>query len=390
MQADWPTCTRFPRPTPRADPPPVVRSRLMRFLVLAVVALLAAGCVATPDGGAGGPGKEKRSPAPSAGSSGLTAIPPGLVGKAWVADVEPYGHWVAGRLGKPGRIEIDGQEHPIAAHDDWLVSATWAADGSTTLRVRDLASGQLTREIGRPETVVAGVIIGDELVPGVNLASGSPDDPGLVSISLTDAAVRQLIPPGPLPEGWTGDVSRTVAASPTGRSVVSGLCGLGHCAADIVDLATLETHRVFGDTSDLYVGPSADSVVLAGSADSSRLVAFDASSGRQLWARDNAEFQNRYVTTDGRLVLSYIDRATDVFRVSVIDPQSNAERMLLERDPNEDLALWPEFSTDTTAAIGIGGPLEASADQRPVTPVRLLDLATGDFGSRVFAFRIDQ
>ena len=64
--------------------------------------------------------------------------------------------------------------------------------------------------------------------------------------------------------------------------------------------------------------------------------------------------------------------------------------MLLERDPNEGLALWPELSTDDLAAIATGGPFGVAAIHSPVVLVHFLDLTTGELGRRTYPFKFAQ
>ena len=390
METRWPRCQRSMDRLARADPPADRASPLRRMLVLLVLAAVAAGCVASPGVGGRGQDKEKRTPEPSASSTlSVDDLPPGLVGKPWFSE-GTNGGWLVGRLGKPAVIDLPPAEHPLAVDGNRLVTADWETDLSTTLRVRDLATGTVA-ELGRPEDIVTGVLVGSELVAGPADRAGTSGDPGLVAISLPGGSARQLIGAGPAPNGWTGELTRTVSRSPSGQSVVSGLCGSGHCAADMVDVASGVVRRVVDDAADLYPGPSTDDVVIAGSADSTRLVAFDVASGTELWRRTDAEFDAYYLTADGRLILAYQDQAgSGTFRVSVVDPRSNAERVLLERDPNEGLTLWPELSTDNLAAIASGGPLGVAAIHTPVVLVHFLDLTTGELSRRTFPFKFAQ
>lgn len=387
METRWPRRQRSMDRLARADRPADRASPLGRVVVLFLLAAVASGCVASPGAGGRDPDKEKRTPEPTASSTlSVDDLPPGLVGRSWFSEAT-NGGWLVGRLGKPPVIDLPPAEHPLAVENDLLVTAAWETDLSTTLRVRDLASGTVA-ELGRPEDIVTGVLVGNELVAGPADRPGSSSDPGLVAIALPGGSARQLIDAGPAPSGWTGELTRTVSRSRSGQSVVSGLCGSGHCAADVVDVASGIVRRVVDDAVDLYPGPSTDDVLIAGSGDSTRLVAFDVASGRELWTRTDGEFDSYYLTADGRLILSYRDLAgSGSFRVSVIDPRSNAERVLLERDPNEGLSLWPELSTDELAAIATGGPFGVAAIHSPVVLVHFLDLTTGQLGRRTYPFK---
>jgi hypothetical protein len=123
-----------------------------------------------------------------------------------------------------------------------------------------------------------------------------------------------------------------------------------------------------------------DDVLIVAHDDLSGIAALDIATGEQLWQRSGAEFQHAYMTSDGRYVLSYLDhRDPWRFRVAVIDPRTNDERVVLETDPNEGLTLWPDLSSDDLAVIGTGGRFEDVAQGSTVVHARVLDLASGEF-----------
>jgi hypothetical protein len=77
-------------------------------------------------------------------------------------------------------------------------------------------------------------------------------------------------------------------------------------------------------------------------------------------------------------VLSYIDhRDPWRFVVSVVDPLTGEERVVLERDPNDGLRLWPALSGDAFAVLGSGGRFEDVSQGSRVVRASVLDLATG-------------
>jgi hypothetical protein len=100
--------------------------------------------------------------------------------------------------------------------------------------------------------------------------------------------------------------------------------------------------------------------------------------GEQLWQRSGAEFQHAYATSDGRYVLS-LPRPSRPwrFRVAVIDPRTNDERVVSRRpqrgpDPLAGLSSGPRV-------IGTGGQFEDVAQGSTVVHARVLDLTSGEF-----------
>jgi hypothetical protein len=342
-----------------------------RLGLLVAVVLLQAGCVGTTRA----PGGASPPSAP-ASSNGAPSAPPGLVGKPWLA-ATARGSWVVGVVGSDARLALTAGELPVASADGLVASAAIRSDQTgSTVRVREIASGRLLAEIDRPGNVSSAVFVGDRLI----VAGHDPmpaGDPGVASISLADGSVSTLVEPGPLPAGWVGSAARSLVISRSGRTVVSGLCLAGRCAIDVIDTAGGLTQRIV-DEVDAFPALATDDVLIAGPDDGSSLEALDLATGRETWRREEAEFQYSYLTSDGRLVLSYIDhREPWSFVVSVIDPQTNDERVVLRRDPGDGLTLWPGLSGDDLAVLGTGGRFEDVSTAAPTVRASLLDLATG-------------
>jgi hypothetical protein len=360
----------------RARPGPVTRRRVGCLVVLAG---LAAGCVAPNVGGPAGPPTDPsgRLQVPagdgSAAPVGPGFVPPGLVGTNWFAPGAAPA-WVAGIAGSSERLELPESELPIEAGGGLVASVgPRSGEAGSIVRVREIATGRVVTEVTRPENVDLGLLAGDWLV----IAGHDPVEPS-VSVSLVDGSVRELIAAGPLPDGWSGSAARTLAASPSGRTIASGLCLEDRCAIDIIEPSSGSVRRIAASI-EAFPGPMTDEVLIVARDDLSGVAALEITSGEQLWQRSGAEFQHAYVTSDGRYVLSYLDhREPWRFRVSVIDPRTNEERVVLEADPNEGLTLWPDLSSDGLAAIGVGGRFEDVAQGSALVRARVLDLASGE------------
>jgi hypothetical protein len=382
----------------------VTHQRVGCLVVLVVLVGLVAGCVAPSAGGPGGPpparsgrlgtsggrdlagsfasgapGRQSERSPDGAPPVGPDFVPPGLVGTDWLAPGATHA-WVAGIAGSGERLRIPGDELPIEARDGLVVSiGPRSGVSGSVVRVRDIATGRVVTEVARPEEVDLGLLAGDRLVIAGHDPLKGGVDPGVVSVSLADGSVSVLIAPGPLPDGWSGDAARTLSASPSGRTIASGLCTADRCAIDVIDVSTGSGRRIAAST-EAFPGPMTDDVLIVARDDLSGIAALDLATGAQLWQRGGAEFGHAYMTSDGRYVLSYLDhRDPWRFRLSVIDPRTNEERVALEADPNEGLNLWPDLSNDDLAVIGVGGRFEDLAQGSPVVHARVLDLASGAF-----------
>jgi hypothetical protein len=371
---------------------------------LVVLAGLAAGCVAPSVGGPGGPPTDRagRVQVPGGGGSAASSpgveqtqggertpgsaspigpgfVPPGLAGTNWLAPGATRA-WVAGVAGSSERLRLPEDELPVEARGGLVVSvAPRPGEHGSVVRIRDIATGRVVTEVTRPENVDLSVLVGDRLVIAGHDPVGTGVDPGVVSVSLADGSVSELIAPGPLPEGWAGSAARTLVASPSGRTIASGLCLADRCAIDVIDASSGSVRRIAASI-EAFPGPMTDDVLIVARDDLSGVAALDIASGEQLWQRGGAEFQHAYMTSDGRYILSYLDhRDPWRFRVSVIDPRTNEERVVLEADPNEGQTLWPDLSSDGLAVIGVGGRFEDVAQGSAVVHARVLDLASEEF-----------
>ncbi|MFZ5853503.1 MAG: PQQ-binding-like beta-propeller repeat protein [Chloroflexota bacterium] len=326
---------------------------------------------------AGGPAGSAVAASPGTPAAPGAAVPPGLVGRTWTVP-GAGGGWVAGMLGRESRLDIPAGELPVRAADGRVATVTFRSDQTgSTVRVREITTGRVLAELARSENIGAAVFAADRLLVAGHDPVRTGVDPGVAAISLADGTVSQVIEPGSLPDGWTGSAARALVGSPSGRTVVSSLCAGGRCALDVIDPASGTVRRLIDEPAGFPVALS-DEVVIVVADDQSGLEAYELATGQRLWQRTGAEFQYGYVTSDGRYVLSYLDhREPWRFVVSVIDPRTNDERVVLARDPAEGLVLWPELSGDEQAVLGTGGRFEDVSQGAPVVRADLLDLASG-------------
>lgn len=352
-------------------------------LVAAALSLAACSAAtgATGPRTAAGSSAALRGELPADGGTGSTSaevgpdlVPPGLAGRTWLVR-GPSGDLVAGVAGRSGRLRIPGEERPLAVGDGLV--ATVGPDGAGSLvSVRELATGRIVLSVERVEEVLTGVFAGGTLVVGGHLPGTDGRDPGLVAISLADGSVRTLIEPSSVPD-FAGDLARTVAVSPSGRTLVSGVCGLERCALDVVDLAAGGTRRIVGSVEG-FPGAVTDAIVVVGDAESSWIAGVDLATGERRWTRDEAEFAHAYAMPDGTIVQAVISAERGTFALERIDPETGAGRSLLVRDAAEGLTLWPELSDARTAVLGIVGTFADVAGASREVRAAVVDLGSGE------------
>lgn len=364
---------------------PVPRRMLAAGLGLGLLAaaLSLSGCTRV---GAGGPrdGKAGASAiAPSLpGTASLVAtaavpdvVPAALAGRTWLVR-GPNGRAVAGSLGSGRRLRLPDRERPLAASAGRAASVMSADSGSIVI-VRSIDRGRELLRVERPDDVLAAAFSGDAIVLGGHLPAQPGRDPGVVAVSLSDGSVSVLVAPADTSSADGVDLVRTVAVSPSGRTLVSGLCWRDDCALDVIDLSTGVVRRL-AEKAGGFPGIVTDDLVIVGSADSDWIAGLDLSTGERRWTRQAAEFQHAYATGDGRIVQALVDRAgVPVFRLEILDPATGTGRAILTRDATDGLALWPEVSDDSTAVVGAGASFADAATARRSIHAAAVDLGTG-------------
>lgn len=355
---------------------------------LVLLALVVAGCVGSngalaPDGpGTDGAVPQAHAPTPVASASEPASsapagptLPAGLETRSWFAAL-PDGQGQAGIGGRSGRLTLPPGEAPLAASDGRLASTADAPDGKgSVLRVREIASGRLLAEVSRPERLSSAAFAGDDVVIAGSEPEGQGLDPGVVAISLGDGSVRTLLEPTAVPGQELRALARTAMASPSGRVLVSALCSVDGCAFDLLDLAGGASRRLLEPVAS-FPSLLTDDVLIVVADPPAAIEAYDLGTGSLLWRRDGAEFQYAYAMADGRIVESCIDhRSAYTFTVSVIDPRTNEERVVLRRGAADGLTLWPELSNDEVAVIGTGGRLGDALAGRGAIHAALLPLS---------------
>lgn len=163
--------------------------------------------------------------------------------------------------------------------------------------------------------------------------------------------------------------------------MVSPLCGaVAGCLTFVIDAVAGSSLLTPIPLLPMYpVYATQHSIVFVDGEAPEALVAYDPTTGERLWTHEGREFQRGYVTGDGTLVVPSL-RQTDSgvqFEVERIDPESGASVLVLTRSATEDLALWPEVSSDTRAVIGPGPSIELAPDDSGQLVGSIVDLATG-------------
>jgi hypothetical protein len=287
--------------------------------------------------------------------------------------------FVVGVVGSRGRLILPAGETSVAVAEASVASveAGRQADGSL-VHVRSVRGGRPTVEIETPDEVDSAAFADDRLLLSGHDPAAPGRDPGVVSVSLSDGSTTPLIPPSDGPDP-AASYARSVRVSPSGATAASGLCTSEGCSLDAIDLRSGAVRRLASPSPD-FPGVLTDRVLLVGDPDSSSLAGVDLETGRRLWERGAAEFQYAYATTDGQIVLSYVDHSGPFeFVVAVVDPLTGAERVVLRRDVAAGLTLWPELSTDGIAVLGAGGRFDDVASKGGVVQAAALDLASGTF-----------
>ncbi len=303
------------------------------------------------------------------------AVPAPLAGRTWVVR-NANGRAIAGSLGSGRRLRLPVDERPLTASNGLVASVVASGSGSSVV-VRAIDDGRQLVRVERQEEVLAATFAGDALLLGGHMPGLSGRDPGVVAVSLSDGSASALIAAADVPATVGTDLVRTVAVSPSGRTLVSGLCGPEDCAIDVVDLSSRAVRRLVS-SGDGFPGVVTDEVVVIGSADSDWIAGLDLATGERRWTRDGAEFQHAYATLDGRVVQALVDRtATPTFRLEVLDAATGRGREVLSRDATDGMTLWPERSDGSFAVVSAGATFADAANAGPAVHAASVDLASG-------------
>lgn len=301
-------------------------------------------------------------------------VPATLVGRSWVVR-DSNGRGIAGTVGSSRRLRLPIDERPLAASTGFVASVAASPSGSVVV-VRRIEDGRELARVERPEEVLVAAFARDAVILGGHLSASSGRDPGVVGVSLSDGSVSVFIEPSDVPSASGVDLFRTVGITPSGRILVSGLCGPDDCAVDVVDLATGAAHRIAESAGGL-LGVVTDEIAIVGSPDSDSIAGLDLVTGGRRWTRDGAEFEHAYAAGTG-IVQALVDRSdTPTFRLEAIDAGTGIGRVVLSRDAVDGLTLWPDLSDASIAVLGNGKTFADAGGVGSVMRASAADLATG-------------
>jgi hypothetical protein len=314
------------------------------------------------------------------GASLPNRLPPGKADRGWVANVA-VGRWLAGSLG--GRILVlPGDESAIEADAGQVVSVrSGNGAATTTVRVRDLATGKLRASVDRPGSVGTAAIVGSTVYISGDDGRGATDA-GVQAIDLRDGSVREVIPPGPAPSDLALPVSRgQLRLDPTGRYLGSPICSGEICTIDLIDLQSGARTTPVRDAQWFLAAVSATTLYLIDDLRTS-LRAVDAATGAERWELADGEIMGVLPLSDGsRVVLGLLRAGGGVpptWTLATADGATGARRVLATQSAATGLPeFYPGLSDDRFAVVGTGGTLEDLLGRRERAPLTLIDTATG-------------
>lgn len=337
------------------------------------------------------------SPPPGSPSPQATGTPPagvslpeGLTNRTWVtlSPVEGVGY-VAGTLDGRAHLVLPEGESPLAASDGRVLAVRYGpveASGlatSSTVVLRDVATGKVIVEVERPGAIATAVMDADTAYVAASYTEVPGEVPGVEALSLADGSVREVIPPHVIAADpkdqnpWNAAHRGVLALSPSGRT-------LGSCVwlKNLCDVQTLDLEKgsprlaVTGISAGL--GPLSDAVLVTVGDDNTS--GYDAATGKLLWTLDGARATGAYLLSHGStLIEEYQDPVTSEVLVVSVDLASGASRELL-RTPKADVPpeLWEPASNDRYAVLIPGGQdLEVALAGAGSFLADLLDLSTG-------------
>ncbi|MFH0751784.1 MAG: hypothetical protein V2B17_08105 [Chloroflexota bacterium] len=368
---------------PKRSVQPTLRfSGLAPMLVTAIAIVILAVALRASFGGSAG-----ASPSPSAALSAAPGSPPpeataapstppallplpeGLTNRTWVtlSPVEGVGY-VAGTLDGSAHLVLPEGEIPLAASNGRVLAVRYgpvAASGlatSSTVILRDVASGKVIVEVERPGAIATAVMGADTAYVAAEYTELPGEVPGVDALSLGDGSVREVIPPqvvavDPKDQNPWNAVHRgpRLVLSPSGRTLGSCVWLKNVCDIETLDLGTGTLTRA---ATELAGGLWLLSDAFLVTVDNANTYGYDAATGKLLWTHEGARAESGgYILSDGStLAQAYQDIAVSERVVATIDLRSGASRELL-RVPKTEPApdLWAEASNDRYAVLIPGG-----------------------------------
>ncbi len=261
-----------------------------------------------------------------------------------------------------------------------LTTTNTNGQGPNIVRLRDLATGEVGWSVETPMTFYSAAIYdGRVLLAG---ESQTFRDSGVSSLDPASGELTEVFPPQDIPDGGFGVTSRAVFVSPSGRTAVTQVCAQNDvCDTETID-PTAGTRTSVGQLP-IRARYVTDKVAIGAPDIRDRLVAYSLQTGKRVWRIGDIEVQAGYLTSDGRLVQSYIDHADGFrYKVVLIEPATGSQTVIFDAEVTVDRQIWPTISSDQHAVIGHGLVTEVFGDND--SRVGILDLATGDLVGDAF------
>jgi hypothetical protein len=313
------------------------------------------------------------SPTTSSTGSAIKSAAPSLPAD-FPADTIWFAPGVAVTLDGQHRVEIPEGEVARASRDFLIVTVQGTDDRTSTIRVRDIRTGDLLQNVERNERIGIVTIVGGDVYMSGDAGSAGPPwpDVGVLRLSIETGSVIEAIPPRSDTNALRGNLQR----SPSGLAVASQY----HRATDglqpatetsDIELLSLESGEMAVAVSSIETNLVAMSDDTIFSRDESRIQAFGRTSGELMWEVEVRATRFGYVTTDGsRLVQPYVPLTrpyAEDWVVGVIDATSG--EIQAEHPIPADLDYpVPELSNDRYVLIPTGQ-----------FKYRYLDLVTGEW-----------
>lgn len=294
--------------------------------------------------------------------------------KAWVAEDAESGEWMIG-IGRWSGWSVDlGRGHAVA---NWRFAATLRDDGQASWAgiadpsTRDLREFQLPF---RGETVA----VRADPSGGRLFVHGGEDgrDFGALAIDTQSGAVQTMIEGGDL---GPSEQRNFLLWSATGNTLVSTICDLEQCQADLIDPATLETRRLPGTLAVVAV---TDGYLLGHAAAGADWVVFDlARDAASVLPIDPQAQVSALIPIDNRrVVLDELKKGSYVISLADLEDRSLREITTLAADPDSELRLlrWP-LGDPRWAALSPGGSIsDGLAENGTLPTIRVLEVDSGD------------
>jgi hypothetical protein len=309
-----------------------------------------------------------------------------LASHTWV--MQGDAGWIAGDFAGDG-WPVDNIDHDAVVQISPGGLLAWQVDeGGVTFTLLDADNGTVVDafhvEIDSTALVSATV---DRAAANLFFQSSSPNAGSLID----DGVSRLDLATGEISVAVEGAVQTDLTRawfkwSPSGNTLVSGLCDEETCPSyDVLDTTTANHRRVDGTYSVHAVN---DQYFLArdGRDPSEQgFVVVDWTSGTIERVADEliAYPAGGAALPDGRFLADGFDAARTTYVIAVIDPATGASALLYEAawEPGVTPELRPDSPVNARWAVLIPGPLSRVLEEAASVSLPILDLQTGDLAS---------